>query len=198
MPIYDYDGAIKYEIGKLYDNDDVANHQIGKVYDNNGTTNSLIYNSAPEYLFFDGDEYTDFTGGWTKAAYIINNSGGWDSRAGGNARVESGRIIVRTGSGQYNGSGMYTQNKIDMSAIETLTFHFVVNWGTDPYSTFSIIFCSAINGTIYKNITLNSGSVTTTYVCDTTDINNECIVLVQVFTSDGRYIEKHIDSIKVN
>lgn len=43
MAIYDYNGTISTEIGKLYDYDGTTNYQIGKVYDFDGTTNSLIY-----------------------------------------------------------------------------------------------------------------------------------------------------------
>ena len=45
MAIYDNDGTIDYELGKVYDNDGTANYQIGKVYDNDGTVNSLIYSA---------------------------------------------------------------------------------------------------------------------------------------------------------
>ena len=45
MPIYDFDGVVKAEVGKVYDNDGSANHQIGKVFDYNGTASSLIYSA---------------------------------------------------------------------------------------------------------------------------------------------------------
>ncbi len=50
MGIYDNNGTVNTQIGKVYDNNGTVNTQIGKVYDNNGTTNSLIY-SAETYLY---------------------------------------------------------------------------------------------------------------------------------------------------
>ena len=52
MPIHDYDGTVRHEIGKVYDYDGTANHQIGKVIDRDGTTNHLIYSA--EEIFVSG------------------------------------------------------------------------------------------------------------------------------------------------
>ena len=47
MPIYDYDGTTKTEIGTIYDNDGTVKTQIGYVYDYDGTTKSLIFGGNP-------------------------------------------------------------------------------------------------------------------------------------------------------
>lgn len=192
------DGTAEKKIKKLYKSDGTTQKQVRKLYKSDGTSLELVYSSTPDYLFLNGEEFTDFTGGWKKSSHIVNNAGGWDSRANGNARVENNKMIVVTGSGQYNGSGLCTQKKIDMRDINKLTFELSINWGSNPYSTFDVIFCSAINGNIIKLLRKDSADLPNTIIYDTADINEECIILVQVFTSNGYYIEKRINSIKVN
>lgn len=55
MPIYDNNGTVNAQIGKIWDNDGTANRQIGKIYDNDGTTNSPIFSATiPTFLYQNG------------------------------------------------------------------------------------------------------------------------------------------------
>ncbi|MBE6878697.1 MAG: hypothetical protein E7488_05985 [Ruminococcaceae bacterium] len=53
MAIYDNDGTVNYEIGKLYDNDGTTGYQTGKAYDNDGTAHVEVY-SAGATLYQNG------------------------------------------------------------------------------------------------------------------------------------------------
>ena len=54
MPIYDFDGTARNEIGKIYDFDGVIKSEIIKIYDFDGTSRSEVWNGAtPELLIFD-------------------------------------------------------------------------------------------------------------------------------------------------
>lgn len=85
MPIWDYDGATKYEIGKLSDYDGTTSHQIGKVYDNDGTASHLIYtaetplveNSKGNYSFVKAysTNYSDTVHSNKNGATIIGTDG---------------------------------------------------------------------------------------------------------------------------
>ena len=55
MPIYDNNGTVNAQIGKIWDNDGTTNRQIGKIYDNDGTTNSPIFSATiPTFLYQNG------------------------------------------------------------------------------------------------------------------------------------------------
>ena len=55
MPIYDNNGAVNAQIGKIWDNDGTTNRQIGEIYDNDGTTNNLIFSvNASKFLYKNG------------------------------------------------------------------------------------------------------------------------------------------------
>ena len=60
MPLYDNNGSVNTEIGKIYDNNGIANSPIGYAYDNNGTTSSLVYQDIKE-LFNMGNVDAIFT-----------------------------------------------------------------------------------------------------------------------------------------
>lgn len=45
MPLYDYNGATKTEIGKLYDYDGATMRELSHLYDHNGATQSEIFSS---------------------------------------------------------------------------------------------------------------------------------------------------------
>ena len=67
MPIYDNNGTVNAQIGKIWDNDGITNRQIGKIYDNDGTTNSPIFSAAiPTFLYQngapDGEFFTNMVG----------------------------------------------------------------------------------------------------------------------------------------
>lgn len=117
MPIYDFNGTTKQEIGKLFDYDGTATHQIGKVYDNNGSANSLVYsgNSPSPALILNGDdEVTAVTGGWTLAKeggheYLfgyVSDTGAWEMAFSANNWIGAGWMV--------------TKNAIDVSGYSKL------------------------------------------------------------------------------
>lgn len=86
MPIYDFDGTAKAEVGKVYDNDGSVNHQIGKVYDHDGTAAAVIY-SGEEVLYDSGmvvpfEPYTYVSNSNYVYAYADNN----ETNLGGRVR----------------------------------------------------------------------------------------------------------------
>ena len=75
MAIYDYDGTVNAETGKVYDFDGTAKHLIGKVYAGDGTAVSLIYSA--ELVFPDALTVPRTTGSTSGSANssAINISG---------------------------------------------------------------------------------------------------------------------------
>lgn len=108
MPLYDYNGSVNTEIGKLYDHDGTANHQIGRVYDYNGSANSLIYSAENE--LYNGRQITT----WNQFQYhsgsaTDNGSSLFAQQWGGSANS-----IVTAVAGWYTGL-------ISMDEWKTLT-----------------------------------------------------------------------------
>ena len=200
--IYDYDGMTTREIGKAYDWDGTTSHQLGKGYDWDGTTSHLIYSATPEYLYNSGDQITDFTGGWAISRNIMTHTASWNGVNNGRAVIGSDYLEVgmnsTSTSGQYNGSGLVTKNKIDFSDINKLTFNLSINYGVEQYDYWAIALVNELGGTINKSWILDCRNYGTTFSLDTTNFNGSYKLYVGVYTSDGRWGQKRITSIKVN
>ena len=116
MAIYDNDGTIDYELGRVYDNDGTADYQIGKVYDNDGTTNSLAY-SAEVPLYNRGDLCTDITGGWSTSKYSAD---GWHTTGISMSKAaESLNTTLAKDDNNMCGS-FFTTNKVDLTGYSKL------------------------------------------------------------------------------
>lgn len=141
MPIYDYDGTTRYQIGKVYDYDGTARYQIGKVYDHDSTASHLIYTADTPY--FDGGAVVPFT----KDEYY--------------STITIGSTIYAKHGNQTAASTVRTTNKQDLTNISKITFTFssVVNNGNAicriavGSATGGSVFVSNSNDwTVYKDI----------------------------------------------
>ena len=72
MPIYDYNGSVDTEIGKIYDYNGSVNTQIGYVYDYNGTANSLIYTASK--IISTGGSWNTWQGSYGASARELTGS----------------------------------------------------------------------------------------------------------------------------
>ena len=121
MPIYDHNGSVLSEIGKLYDYNGSTLSQIGKVYDNNGSANSLIYNaqSPSSAIILNGtDQITSITNGWhiwySMYAYLYK-FGTYNGATG----------VCLSFNNASNGFGLcHTNNKIEISGWSNLNLDY--------------------------------------------------------------------------
>ena len=108
MPIYDFDGAVHTEVGKLFDFDGTAKHQIGKVHDHDGTASSLIYSAETEAL-------TSYAWGGH-----YNPNGAFQD-----ASYSNGKIIANATS--YLCQSIWTTEKIDFSQFSKMRVNYTIS-----------------------------------------------------------------------
>ena len=105
MPIYDFDGAVHTEVGKLFDFDGTAKHQIGRVYDHDGTAAALLYSG--ETAFFNSGAAVPFSTYEYQADVNIGST-----------------IQINHGAQDVGWGAAWTTDKQDLSGASKVTFTF--------------------------------------------------------------------------
>ena len=101
--------------------------------DNNNNNNNVEENVEKYYLFKDGDEYTDVTGGWKLNYYGYLDSPLW-SKTSNNTVLHGGTYLKNSYDTQ--GSAMVTSSKIDLSEYSKICLKMEIV--TDNYNAGSI------------------------------------------------------------
>ena len=185
MAIYDNDGTIDYELGKVYDNDGTADYQIGKVYDNDGTADSLIY-TAEKVLYNRGDLCTDITGGWSTSKYSAD---GWHtSNITMSKAAESLNTTLSKDDDNMCGS-FFTTNKVDLTGYSKLCAEVTVTASSTSrkpfyFGAYSAKPTSSSRGESVKRI--SSSTVTNGILeIDINEIEGPHYVVLQTFKLSG-------------
>ena len=129
MPIRDWNTAgTATEIGKITDwSTSGTQTAIGKVTDwNTSGIQSLIWQSTPDFLFRDGNQAIDVTGGWLFTEPTISHVSYWAPWDGGSVQQTASTMGFSTAGfpKTYNGAGMTTIGLVDFSSINYITLVF--------------------------------------------------------------------------
>lgn len=188
MPIYDFNGTTKQEIGKLYDYDGTATHQIGKVYDNNGSANSLVYSG--ETVLYEANTFnTDVWGTlqWYEVGesdYTLNADNIYVHSYNNPSRNTWGHITFGS-SNKVNLAGFSTLNMevmFDTSKTTTTKVGFIIQsslgiGGDNPQNASSTV----------KYDYCTSAATRTTFSLDLSDVQGEYCVVVDSAPNGGWY-----------
>lgn len=128
---------------------------------NNAGVATMCYSKKPtsgSYLYNQGDQAKTFTGGWARPSYnYMSHVQYWYNWPRTELTFESVYIQMHTTrmAGVYQGTGVVTNNKVNLSSINTLTAHFWYYEATDGYWP----YCHLVLGITDSVPTSTSGQI---------------------------------------
>lgn len=109
------------------------NRECQKVFHNG----QLVWQRIPDYLFKDGNTYSEWTGGWVATPWYptygyASGRPTMDNRNNKTASVGQ-YLTVESTRTKYNGQGIRTADKIDFTNISNVEIQFSLEYGNIAY-----------------------------------------------------------------
>lgn len=100
--------------------------------------NVLVWQRRPDFLFSNGDQAAEWTGGWAATRWYPfygtpNGVPRMDVRNGLSVDFSGTTINIKSAAADYNGQGARPNNKIDFTNIASLTMSFQLAWPGAQY-----------------------------------------------------------------
>ena len=172
--------------------------------------NVSVWKKMPDYLFLNGNQYTEWTDGWVATPWypMYGQASGVPTMSNGNGSSASAgsTLDVTSANANYNGQGIKPSKKIDFTNISYIDVTFAITYGNYEYSWANVTLADVASLTAFGNGILTAGVLLNgkalnqqiyTIRLDTRSISGSHDLILSYSSGDSRSGQLKFSSVKV-